>query len=241
MLKVQKHIKECQIEVKTNIFNEAFSLIHEHAFKHPHDPHDLHSLELHDGVHDDSLHRNLTLTEHEILKFFEENDHFGGHHLDAADSFVPDHPHIDESLPSISPSISPNHDPALHYLPPWHRPYPEHLYKKTDSIRLNMKSPEDSQSSTTGQYATTTNRNPYQYFNINTGEATRKFDRQRRDLHLFKHLHKDHHHSDHHTDSHEHDDGHHAPETIHPTAIDYKDKRIAGVSFTLQCFLFQRI
>lgn len=73
MLKVQKHIIECQNEVKTNIFNEAFSLINGHAFHHPDD----HASSIHLPVtgHDDFAHRNFTLTEQEILKFFESHEH----------------------------------------------------------------------------------------------------------------------------------------------------------------------
>lgn len=70
MLKVQKHILECQNEVKTNIFNEAFSLINDHAFHHP-DDHA--TIDIH-GHDDDFAHRNFTLTEQEILKFFEHHD-----------------------------------------------------------------------------------------------------------------------------------------------------------------------
>lgn len=70
MLKVQKHIIECQHEVKTNIFNEAFSLINDHAFHHPDD-----HTSIHLPGHDDFAHRNFTLTEQEILKFFESHEH----------------------------------------------------------------------------------------------------------------------------------------------------------------------
>lgn len=58
MHKVSAHIMECQNEVKTNIFNEAFSLIHDHSFHHPNDHS---SAEIH--VHDDHAHPNFTLTE----------------------------------------------------------------------------------------------------------------------------------------------------------------------------------
>lgn len=60
MHKVSAHIMECQNEVKTNIFNEAFSLIHDHSFHHPTDDHHS-SIEIH--AHDDHAHRNFTLTE----------------------------------------------------------------------------------------------------------------------------------------------------------------------------------
>lgn len=203
MLKVQKHINECKHEVKANIFNEAFSLIHEHSFKHPHELHDLHTIDLHDDVHGLDLH-NLTLIEQDILKFFEDHDHFGGH-------LSP----IDEPLPSAIPSLA--HLPIEPtFLPPWQQPFPNHLYKKTDAIQLNGKSSSnDVQRSASAQKPSV--KNPYQYFNIETGEETKKIDRQRRDLHLLKHLH----HSD---------DSSHQEDSIHPTAIDYKDKRIAGVS-----------
>lgn len=220
MLKVQKHINECKDEVKTNIFNEAFSLIHEHSFKHPHELHDLHTIDLHDDVHGLDLH-NLTLTEQEILKFFEDHDHVGDH-LGL----------IDESLPSAIPSLAPlTIEPT--FLPPWQQPFPNHLYKKTDSIQLNGKSSsDDMQRSASAQKSSV--RNPYQYFNIKTGEANKRIDRQRRDLHLFKHLLKDHHHSD---DTSHHED---TIDTIHSTAIDHKDKRIAGVSeFEFTVFLIE--
>lgn len=207
MLKVQKHINECKHEVKTNIFNEAFSLIHEHSFKHPHELHNLHTIDPHDDVHGLDLH-NLTLTEQELLKFFE------------------DHDHIDEPLASPIPSLAPlTKEPT--FLPPWNQPFPNHLYKKTDSIQLNGKlSSNDMQRSASVQKPSSV-RNPYQYFNIESGEATKRIDRQRRDLNLFKHLHdKDRHHH-HHQHS---DDSSHHEDSIHPTAIDYKDKRIAGVS-----------
>lgn len=76
MFKVQKNIKECEHEVQTNIFHEAFGLINEHAFHHPKGPHSIHSHD--DATHDDFADRNFTLTEQEILKFFEENDHSSG-------------------------------------------------------------------------------------------------------------------------------------------------------------------
>lgn len=222
MYKVQKHIKECQNEVKSNIFNEAFALIHDHAYKHPHDPHDIHLLDDLHHEHDEFDHRNFTLTEKEILKFFEEHDHVGGH-------------------PGVGDVISYDHDigeheilPAHHDLPlhhPWH-----HLHKKTDAPRSNVKPNEEFQSAFFNPSPSPSNRNPYQYFNVNPDEANKKMDSERRDFHLFKHLlHKDydkyhdkyhHHDHDHHDDYHSHHDPH---DTIHPTAIDDKDKRIAGV------------
>lgn len=74
MSKVQKHIIECQNEVKSNIFNEAFSLIQETAFHHP-DDHTTFDV----GPHDEYEHRNFSLTEQEILHFFENNKHPSEH------------------------------------------------------------------------------------------------------------------------------------------------------------------
>lgn len=72
MYKVEKHILECQNEVKSNIFHEAFSLIHHTAFHHPHD----HATNIeYKDEHDDFAHRNFSLTEQDILKFFENHDH----------------------------------------------------------------------------------------------------------------------------------------------------------------------
>lgn len=58
MFKVQTHIMECQHEVKSNIFNQAFSLIQGHAYHHP-DDHT--TIDVH--AHDEFAHRNFTLTE----------------------------------------------------------------------------------------------------------------------------------------------------------------------------------
>lgn len=202
MLKVQKHINECKHEVKTNIFNEAFSLIHDHSFKHPHELHDLHTIDLHDDVHGLDPH-NLTLTEQEILKFFEDHDHFDS-----------DSSPIDEPLPSAIPSLgSLAVEPT--YAPPWHQAFPNHLYKKNDPIQLNGESSSDDMQRS-ASVRKPSDLNPYQYFNIDTGETTRRIDRQRRDFHLFKHLHND-------------DDPNHE-DSIHPSAVDHEDKRIAGVS-----------
>lgn len=85
LFKVLKHIHECQHEVKSSIFHEAITLIKEHAFHHPHESHSLnvHDL-LHahadkkDDQHDQFDNHNFTLTEQEILRFFEENDHLSG-------------------------------------------------------------------------------------------------------------------------------------------------------------------
>lgn len=93
MWKVEKHIAECQNEVKSNIFHEAFSLIHDTAFHHPHE----HATIKYKDEHDDFAHHNFTLTEQEILKFFENNGHnikaHGGHHLDIAHTDFPVNPH----------------------------------------------------------------------------------------------------------------------------------------------------
>lgn len=84
LFKVLKHIHECQHEVKSSIFHEALTLIKEHAFHHPHDSHSLNVHDLlhaHDTKHEHHEHfadRNFTLTEQEILRFFEENDHLSG-------------------------------------------------------------------------------------------------------------------------------------------------------------------
>lgn len=72
--------------MKNSIFHEAFSLIKEHAFHHPHESHSLNVHDLLHAGHNDHDHghehhfadRNFTLTEQEILRFFEENDHASG-------------------------------------------------------------------------------------------------------------------------------------------------------------------
>lgn len=245
MLKVQKHITECQHEVKTNIFNEAFSLINDHAFHHPHDHHA--TIGVHD--HDEYAHPNFTLTEQEILKFFENHDHSHVPH-----KVVPHAGHLSASSGHSGSTVEVSHDegpldehhgpighhhsfdhhhPLDHHEPvydshlhhpianphphAWQQPYPiETLYKKTDAVELNKK-PEEVQRL---MRALTSNRDPYTYFNIKTGEAE-KSDRPRRDVHAI-----DHHHSDLHSSE------------IHPTTATFKDKRIAGVSVIQVHLLF---
>lgn len=263
IFKVQKHIKECQHEVKTNVFNEAFSLIHE---KLPHNIHDdAHWHELHDDpATGDFAHHNFTLTEHEILKFFEDHvhDYLGlhshvtptthlhsthlhpahvhsahvhsahlhpthaphihpvahtsslkGSHLESGVEYL--HPeslastklHIIESTPHFKPlqPIQPLHVSKPHVYT-WN-PLLERLHKKTDA--LQGKRPVSSAgfplpSAGTPVITLTPKRNPYAYFDVNTGEPIRRIGRRRRDA------------SD-----------------YHPTTATFKDRRIAGVSLSV--------
>lgn len=162
MYKVQKHIMECQNEVKSNIFHEAFSLIHHTAFHHPHD----HATVEYKDEHDDFAHRNFTLTEQEILKFFEHNHGHNvkthdGHSdvvyddLHAHDEHVHAHPlHViddhlvDENLhahPHAQPHPHP-HPHALHHVIEDNphtideHPHPHHQYPHT----LNEHQPPQS-------------------------------------------------------------------------------------------------
>lgn len=244
MLKVQKHILECQNEVKTNIFNEAFSLINDHAFHHP-DDHA--TIDIHG--HDDFAHRNFTLTEQEILKFFEHHDRpslhgtagklsaAGSGHLGSSVEVSHEDPHSIESHSHEhhpiehhpidhhhlahqpeSDSIAAHHPIPNPHAHAWHQQsYPiESLYKKTDAVQLDNKSEDETQRQ---MRALTAKRNPYTYFNIKTGEAVKNGDRPRRDIHDIHAF--DHHSSDVH-DLHSSD--------VHPTTATFKDKRIAGVS-----------
>lgn len=151
-------------------------------------------------------------------------------HLHSIDHLHP----IDHSIESKLPLYPPLHQPNLHG---WQQSLHPDLYKKTDAVQFNNKA-EDAQRlpRVTGD----NQRNPYTYFNIQTGEPVNN-ERPRRDLHLELHAesHPDSHshsqsdshshssHSDSHSDTHSHT--HH---DIHPTTASYKDKRIAGVSFT---------
>lgn len=77
MFKVQKHITECQNEVKSHLFHEAFSLIHDTAFHHPAD----HTHFGYKDEHDEFGNHKFSLTEQEILKFFESHEHPGKNRL----------------------------------------------------------------------------------------------------------------------------------------------------------------
>lgn len=276
MYKVQKHIAECQNEVKSNIFHEAFSLIHHTAFHHPHDHHA--TIEYKDE-HDDFAHRNFTLTEQEILKFFENHDHslktvdavhphdvgiedlhlhdanphIHSHEHHAIDDDLHAHPHshphhsidigshaIDEHShlhhhPTLNEHLHQPHVPQsiVHYPHPnfneWQQQqHPSHLaniFKKTDATQQNDKPDGGDQRLLK---AITTKRNPYTYFDINTGETAPNQEQlrsRRSDIHEADiHAEIDHHH--HHADA-----DHHHHTDIHPTTASFKDKRIAGVSF----------
>lgn len=241
MLKVQKHILECQNEVKSNIFHEAFSLIHDTAFHHPDD----HShIEYHGGEHDEFANRNFTLTEKEILRFFESHDHPKGHlsassgHFGSSDvTHENPHDHLHEPLHEHGPLHDPLHphehsiqhhpiepyDSIVHHPKAnnygWQQPYPENVYKKTDAVQTDTK-PEETQRLLR---AITAKRNPYTYFDIKTGEALKNQERPRRDVDKSDIIFSDHH------DLHDHHDHHHSTD-IHPTTATFKDKRIAGVS-----------
>lgn len=245
MLKVQKHILECQNEVKSNIFHEAFSLIHDTAYHHPDD----HThIDYHGGEHDEFANRNFTLTEKEILRFFESHDHPTGHlsassgHFGSSDvshkkphDYLHEAAHEHDQHGTIHDPLHPHehsveHHPAEHTFDPivhhpqanvygWQQPYPDNAYKKTDAVQLNQK-PEDAQRLLR---AITPKRNPYTYFDIKTGESIENQERPRRYVQKSDIIFSDHHdHLDHH-------DHHHSTD-IHPTTATFKDKRIAGVS-----------
>lgn len=243
MFKVQKHIKECQHEVKTNIFNEAFSLITEYSFKLPHEHiHNVH--ELHDSFPPGDVHtRNLTLTEHEILKFFEEHDLHDHHQHISFPNLLAPTTHLTPTtslggVGHLEPSIDLVHtepilttkfnyiDPTpqfttLHNVPkphvhPWN-PFLDRLYKNTDSLHLRRPTIiTPAASSAAPVLIPSPKRNPYAYFNIHTGEPIKRASRQRRDV----------------------------LEYLHPTTATFKDRRIAGVRFSFHldkyyfCFSF---
>lgn len=233
MIKVQKHITECQNEVKSNIFHEAFSLIHDTAYHHP-DDHA--TIEYHkDDVHDEYKHPNFTLTEQEILKFFETHhpssehtEHVGSGHLNSGVSYEhvqhePQHEHelpheqTFEHHPSQPEIVHNPHAQLYGWQQQQQQPYHDNVYKKTDAVQLNK--PEQSQRMLRAMAG---KRNPYTYFDIKTGDVLKKGEQQQRrsDLHVVD-IHDDHHIDDHH---HHHTD-------IHPTTATFKDKRIAGVRY----------
>lgn len=238
LLKVQKHIIECQHEVKTNIFNQAFSLISEHVYHHPNDHV---SINVHD--HDDYLHPNFTLTEKEVLQFFEKHDHSkhgatsqAGHLSHGATSQLSlgsgplaslvDVSHEVEPIVSYEQHEQSSFEPDVYHSYPNPHPHAwqhsiEDIYDKTDAVQLNNK-PQEAQHSTGRLFA---KQNPYAYFNPKTGEAVRTGDRLRRSIHDLKY---DSDHSD-------HSDSHYDwySDEIHPTTVTFKDKRIAGVSSIL--------
>lgn len=161
-------------------------------------------------------------------------------HLHSIDHLHP----IDHSIESKLPLYPPLHQPNLHG---WQQSLHPDLYKKTDAVQFSNKAEEAQRLL---RVTSDNQRNPYTYFNIQTGEPVNN-ERPRRDtktviapgrrsdLHLELHsdIHPDSHshsHSDSHSHSshsdshsHSHSDTHH---DIHPTTASYKDKRIAGVS-----------
>ncbi|XP_055319670.1 uncharacterized protein LOC129577146 [Sitodiplosis mosellana] len=237
LLKVQKHIIECQHEVKSNIFNEAFSLINDHAFHHPDD-----HTSIHLSGHDDFAHRNFTLTEQEILTFFENHGHpshgthgthgaagqmtFGSGPLGSSIDLSHEHDsdeheqpiHTDSDQPIHDNPIHdhpihdlPAHDPIVHHPNPhpygWQHPYPIESFYKKTDAVQLNNNPEEVQRLT----RTPTAKNPYTYFNPKTGEPVKiGADRPRRSVHELEI------HAETHTDE------------IHPTTASFKDKRIAG-------------
>lgn len=234
MFKVQKHILECQNEVKSNIFHEAFSLIHDTAYHHPDD----HAhIEYKDpDHHDEYSNHNFTLTEQEILRFFENHDHPSATsgHLGSTVEVAKDHLHdpLHATLhPHLEHTVEPVHEVVQHpqaNLYGWQQPYPENFHKKTDAVQLN-KNPDDAQRLLR---SITAKRNPYTYFDIKTGEAVQNQERSRRDVQKSDVILTDHHDHHEHLDHHEHHDHHdyHHSTDIHPTTATFKDKRIAGVS-----------
>lgn len=236
MYKVQKHIMECQNEVKSNIFHEAFSLIHDTAFHHPHDHA---TIEYKDE--NDFPHRNFTLTEQEILKFFQNHDHSGlayedlhthahaQHHTVDEDLHthsqhhsIDDHPHVidEHSHHTLNEHLHQSHTPQsiVHYphanIHDWqqHPAYLGNVHKKTDAAQATDKLNEEQPSpeTFTGNAA---KRSPYAYFDIKTGTATTNQEQlrtRRSDSDIYS------------------DENHHSD--IHPTTASFKDKRIAGVS-----------
>lgn len=248
MYKVQKHITECQNEVKSNIFHEAFSLIHDTAFHHPHD----HSTIEYKDEHDWARH-NFTLTEQEILKFFENHDHHlkgsGDHsetiHDDLHHSHhsIDDHAHIidehsphehtlsEHNLHQPHSSHTIEHYPHGHFHE-WHKSHLANSYKKTDAVQQTDKQAEEQRLLDT----ITAKRSPYIYFDMKT-DATETDHQQQQTPSRRSDFH-----SDIHSDTHHHTDAHHHID-IHPTTATFKDKRIAGVSVLLisgaHCSLFK--
>lgn len=111
---------------------------------------------------------------------------------------LPNHPFPNHELPN-----QPLHNQQF---PVWDHQFPsqENLYIKTDSIQVNTaksKNIQSSHKSIPTQSPSTTKRNLYTYFNVKTGDSTKKSVKQRR-----------------------------SDESIHSTAVTFKDKRIAGVS-----------
>lgn len=235
MYKVQKHIMECQNEVKSNIFHEAFSLIHDTAFHHPHDDAHIEYKDEHDE------HRNFTLTEEEILHFFNEHhDHhvkgIDDHTLTTHDDLLHTHDellhahgqhHSIDNHPHVIDEHSPHHHTlnehlqhphsfqtiAQHYphanLHGLHRPHLANIHKKTDAAAQETDQLNAEQRVLD---TITAKRSPYIYFDMNSDAAATNQQQQRRSDAYF-HL----------------DAGHHQHD-IHPTTASFKDKRIAGVS-----------
>ncbi|XP_031640646.1 histidine-rich glycoprotein [Contarinia nasturtii] len=238
--KVQKHIIECQHEVKTNIFNEAFSLINDHAFHHP-DDHA--TIDVHG--HDEFAHRNFTLTEQEILHFFENHEYPKGvageisagsgplgSSLEVSHEKQPvshEESHEQHNQPALDPIVhQPVHDP-IHQYPQHHphlQPHPNQYHRNPHPygwqrplpIENFYKKTEDAQFNPNrpeqAQHflrALTPKRNPYAYFNVNDGEQVKINDRPRRSIHELE-LHSE----------------SHSGEIPHPTTASFKDKRIAG-------------
>lgn len=226
LYKVEKHITECQNEVKSNIFHEAFSLIHDTAFHHPHE-HATIEYKDHKDEHDDFAHHNFTLTEKDILKFFENHDHHHHHdHIVHDDLHTHPHPHphhysIDEHASDELEHSQPYHTHTEHSHHPivhWPQPHSANIHKKTDIDAVQQQR--------TGRLidneqrllnTITAKHNPYTYFDIKSGttaENQEQLPLRRSDVHA-RDIHSDvnHHHSD-----------------IHPTTASFKDKRIAGVS-----------
>lgn len=187
MFKVKKHITECQNEVKTNIFNEAFTLIHDHAFLHPDD-----TASVDIGNKDEFAHPNFTLTELEILKFFQSHSY--------------------ESLgSSVELSLNnPTEHELLHSHNLYAHPQPvvDNIFKKTDT-------PENGQHTEVPKNKRNSFSNDMKTDNDETIRTQRHVLTP--DIHLDlhygpqPHLHAD----------------------IHPTTATFKDKRIAGVSYSL--------
>lgn len=143
--------------VKTNIFNEAFTLLHEHGY----------------DVHDGPPH-NLTdfgHTDHDVLDILEENHH----------SYPSTHTHIsDHSIDIHEDNTSPqkynNYLDTSNQFNAWNY-HPQHLIKKTDSGVVDTQKNAE-------QAKNVASQNPYTYFNPITGESGTKMTRQKRDIHM---------------------------------------------------------
>lgn len=252
MLKVQKHIIECQNEVKTNIFNEAFSLINDHAFHHP-DDHA--TIDVHG--HDEFAHRNFTLTEQEILNFFENHEYSKGvagevsagsgplgsslelahekepievshelHGHQPVHESIVHHPHLHPQLHQLHPHPHPHPHPNAYVNPyAWQlqQPLPiENFYKKTDDAQLNDNGNSENNGRANGQDLLRALTAKRNPYTYFNVKTGEQVKNGDRPRRSIYEL-------EHHAEPHS-SETLHSSEIPHPTTASFKDKRIAGVS-----------